>query len=121
MLMAVLERTKDIGMMMALGMRKLKIFFLIVMETIILTTAGAPIGMLDAWLTNNYYHEHGMDWSGMGKEMMSSFGFSTMLYPEFPVDKILGVLIIVVATAIGSCIMPALKALRLQPVDAIRK
>lgn len=121
MLMAVLERTKEIGMMMALGMGKIKIFFLIIMETVILTTAGVPIGLLGAWITNNYYHEHGMDWSGMGKEMMSSFGFSTMLYPEFPVDKILGVMMIVVATAICSCIIPAIKALRLQPVDAIRK
>lgn len=121
MLMAVLERTKEIGMMMALGMGKIKIFFLIIMETVILTTAGVPIGLLAAWLTNNYYHQYGMDWSGMGKEMMSSFGFSTMLYPEFPTDKIVGVMIIVVVTAICSCIMPAIKALRLKPVNAIRK
>jgi putative ABC transport system permease protein len=121
MLMAILERTREIGMMVALGTNRIKIFLLVLLETIFLTLAGTPIGILIGWLATNYFNKHGLDLSGMGREMMSSFGFGTMIYPEFPADKLTGVLLIVTGTAIISCLLPALKALRLQPVDALRR
>ena len=121
MLMAILERTREIGMMMALGTNRLKIFLLILSETVFLTLAGTPIGIGIGWLATTYFTKHGLDLSGMGKEMMSSFGFGTMVYPEFPADKLGGVLMIVIATAIISCLFPAIKALKLQPVDALRQ
>jgi putative ABC transport system permease protein len=120
MLMAILERTREIGMMVALGTNKLKIFLLVLLETIFLTLAGTPLGIIVGWLATNYYSKHGLDLSGMGKEMMSSFGYSTIIYPEFPADKFLGVMVIVFATAIISCLFPAIKALRLKPVEALQ-
>lgn len=121
MLMSILERTREIGMMMALGTNKLKIFFLVLLETIFLTLAGTPVGLLIGWLETSYYNKHGLDLSGMGREMMSSFGFGTMVYPEFPADKLAGILIIVTGTAIISCLFPAIKALKLRPVEALRR
>ena len=50
MLMAILERTREIGMMVALGTNKLKIFLLVLLETFFLTLAGTPIGILTGWL-----------------------------------------------------------------------
>ena len=119
--MAILERTREIGMMVALGTNRIRIFFLVLLETVFLTLVGTPFGILIGWLTTAYFEKHGLDLSGMGREMMSSFGFDTMVYPEFPVDKLGGVLIIVSATAIVSCLFPAMKALKLQPVEALRR
>ncbi|MBK9636804.1 MAG: ABC transporter permease [Bacteroidetes bacterium] len=121
MLMAVLERTREIGMMIALGTTKVKIFLLVLLETILLTLAGTPVGILIGWLVSNYFNKHGLDLSGMGKEMMSSFGYSTIIYPEFPTDKFFGVILIVFITSIISCLFPAIKALRLLPVEALRR
>lgn len=121
MLMAILERTREIGMMVALGTKRMKIFLLVLLETIFLTLAGTPIGILIGWLVINYYNKHGLDFSGVGREMMSSFGFGSMIYPEFPFDKLTGVLLIVTVTAIVSCLFPAIKALKLQPVEALRR
>lgn len=121
MLMAVLERTREIGMMMALGTNKLLVFLLILLETSFLTFAGVPLGILAGVLVIGYYNRAGLDLSGMGKEMMSSFGFGTTVYPEFPGDKLLVVLMIVVGTALISCLIPAIKALKLQPVEALRR
>lgn len=120
MLMAILERTREIGMMMALGTNKIRIFSLVLMETIFLTLAGTPVGILIGWVAANYYNRRGLNLSGMGREMMSSFGFNPLIYPEFPADKLMGVLLIVVITAIVSCLFPAMKALKLQPVEALR-
>jgi putative ABC transport system permease protein len=121
MLMAVLERTREIGMMVALGTTRIKIFLLVFLETVYLTLAGAPAGILIGWLLSNYFNKNGLDISGMGKEMMSSFGYSTIIYPEFPADKFLSVMLIVFATAMISALFPAIKALRLQPVEALRR
>lgn len=120
MLMAILERTKEIGMMVALGTSKLKMFLLVLSETVFLTLAGAPVGLLIGWLVIKYFNKHGLDMSGMGREMMSSFGYSTLIFPEFPSDKLAGVLLIVCCTALLSCLFPAIKALKLQPVEALR-
>jgi ABC-type lipoprotein release transport system permease subunit len=121
MLMAILERTREIGMMLALGTSRFKLFILVLLETLLLTMAGTPIGILAGWLGTAYFNKQGLDLSGMGREMMSSFGFGTMIYPEFPADKLAAVLLIVVGTALVSCLYPAIKALRLQPVEALRR
>lgn len=121
MLMAILERTREIGMMTALGMKRYRLFFLVLLETIFLTLCGTSIGLATSWLAVDYFNKNGLDLSGMGKELMSSFGYSTLIFPEFPSDKLITVLLIVIITAIVSCLFPALKALRLQPVEALRR
>ena len=121
MLMSVLERTKEIGMMVALGTPRLSIFLLVLLETVFLTIAGTPIGLLAAYLITGHYQKHGLDLSGMGKDMMASFGFDTTIYPSFPWEKLIIILILVVGTALLSCLLPALKALRLNPVEALRR
>jgi ABC-type lipoprotein release transport system permease subunit len=121
MLMAILERTREIGMMVALGTSRLRLFMLVLLETIFLTLAGTPVGILAGWLGTDYFNKHGLNLSGMGREMMSSFGFGTIIYPEFPADKLAGVLLIVAGTAIISCLFPAMKAIKMQPVEALRR
>ena len=121
MLMSVLERTKEIGMMVALGTSRLRIFLLILLETFFLTAAGTPIGMVAAYLVTGYYEKNGLDLSGMGKEMLASFGYESIIYPMFPWDKLVIMLIMVAGTAIISCLLPAIRALRLQPVETLRR
>ncbi|WP_247679843.1 MULTISPECIES: ABC transporter permease [Chitinophaga] len=121
MLMAILERTREIGMMVALGTNHVRIFLMIFLETIFLTLGGTPVGLFISWLATAYFNKQGLDLSGMGREMMSSFGFGTVIYPEFPADKIAGVLLIVAGTAFVSCLLPAIKALKLLPVEALRR
>lgn len=120
MLMSVLERKKEIGMMVALGTSKIRIFILVLTETILLSLGGLPFGLLMSYLIVHHYEANGLDMSGMGNEMMASFGFNPLIYPAFPWEKLTAVIILVVATAIISSLFPALKALKLQPADALR-
>jgi putative ABC transport system permease protein len=121
MLMAILERTREIGMLVALGMNKVKLFSLILYETLFLTFAGTPLAILFSYLLVAYYNHNGLDLSGFGEDMMKEFGFQNLIYPEFPWDKLLGLTVIVASTAIFSGLLPALKALRLKPTEALRK
>lgn len=121
MLMAILERTREIGMMTALGMNRIRLFMVILLETLMLTLLGAPVGLLPAWALTAYYNKTGLNLSVLGKEMLSSFGYSTIVYPEFPWSRLVAVLILVIGTALLSCLFPAVKALRLRPVEALQR
>ena len=120
MLMAVLERKREIGMMMALGTSKTKIDLLIIIETLMLTLTGTPIGLCIAWFTIGYFNKHGIDLSNMGKDLMSSFGFGNKIYPEFPIEKLLTIIMIVISTAFISSLIPLLKTLKMKPAEAIK-
>lgn len=121
MLMSVLERTREIGMLTALGMNRVRVFVLILTETILLTTVGVPVGLLASWFTINHLGNSGIDISSFSGAAMSGFGFSSMIYPEFPRESLQMVLSIVIGTAFVSSVFPSLKAIKLQPADALRQ
>ena len=120
MLMAVLERTKELGMLMAVGMNKLKVFGMIVLETIMLGSIGAPIGLFLGWLTVSYFNSAGIDLSSYSSAT-EAYGFSSIIYPVADSGIYLQLMLSVVFTAILASIYPAFKATRLRPVEAMRK
>lgn len=120
MLMAVLERIKELGMLMAVGMNKSKVFFMIVLETIFLGIVGTPIGLLLGYLNVNYYHEKGVDLTDYS-EGLEAFGYSSDLYPYLEPSVYLTVSIGVFVTTIIGAAYPAYKAISLKPVEALHK
>jgi len=120
MLMAVLERVKELGMLMAIGMNKVRVFFMIVLETVFLSLVGAPLGMLLGWASIAYVGEYGLDLSAFSSTM-KMYGLSQVVYFEVDPSLYGQVAVAVTLTAITASIYPALKAIRLKPVEAIRK
>jgi len=120
MLMSVLERIRELGMLMAIGLNKRKIFIMIMLETIYLTLIGCPIGLLIGWLSNYFLGNYGIN-IAMFSEGLASYGFSSVIYPSLDSQKYLVVAVMCLITAILSAIYPALKALQLNPSEAIRK
>ena len=118
MLMAVLERVKEIGMLMAIGMSKPKVFFMILIETICLTFLGAPLGLLLSYVSVIYFGHVGID---LGSAAYADMGFSNIIYPSLKYGDYIEVSVMVIIMAIIAAIYPAIKALRLKPVEAIRK
>jgi ABC-type lipoprotein release transport system permease subunit len=121
MLMAVLERTHEIGIITALGFNRLRLSILILCESVLLTLVGTPLGIAISFMLINFYHERGIDLYHLREDMMSRFGFSTVLYPEFPSNLVFPIVGFVVITAILSGLYPVWRALKMEPVDALRK
>lgn len=120
MLMAVLERYRELGMLMAIGMNKVKIFLMIMIETILLGLVSAPLGLGLGYLTVRWLSKTGINLS-IYSEGMQEFGMSQIVYPDLHPQFYWQLAIAVAATAILASIYPALKAIRLKPVEAIRK
>ncbi len=120
MLMAIMERTREIGMLMAIGMNKTKIFLMIAYETIYLALIGGPLGLLLGYMTIQYFSTRGIDLASFSKAL-SGFGISNMVYPKLAAHNYYNIFFEVILVALLASIYPAYKALKLNPVDAIRK
>lgn len=121
MLMAVMERVREIGMLMAIGMNKMKVFGMIFFETFFLVILAAPIGLLLAYLSITYLGKVGLDFSGVYGEGYAALGFKSLIYPSLAPAYYFKIMVLVAITAILSSIYPALTAIRLNPVEAMRK
>lgn len=121
MLMAILERRREIGMMMALGMNRIRIFFLILIETFMLVMVGCPPGLLIAWATITYFSRHGIDISSFAGNAMANFGFGTVMYPSLPTSIYIQIILMVAVCALLSAIFPAMKAIRLNPAETMKR
>jgi putative ABC transport system permease protein len=119
MLMSVVDRTKEFGVLIAIGMKKWKIFTMIILETIFLSLTGGLVGMGVGAITIGYYNHSGIDLSSISTSL-ESFGVSTMLYPALPMAMYIILTIMIVMAANIAALLPAWKATHLVPSDAIR-
>jgi putative ABC transport system permease protein len=119
MMMAVLERVKELGMLRAIGMGKGSIFRMIVLETVLLSLTGAVLGILMGMATIGYFGKVGINLSIWAKGL-EEVGFDPVVYTVIDNFFIAIVVILVVSTGILASIFPAMKALRLKPVEALR-
>jgi putative ABC transport system permease protein len=120
MMMAVLERTRELGMLMAVGMNKRKVFVMIMMETIFLSLVGTLAGIVISAVTIYYTGMNGINFSAWA-EGYESWGYSAMVYPSLYLEFYFGMTVLVIITAIISSIYPARKALKFNPAAAIRE
>lgn len=119
MLMAVLERKRELGMLMSVGMNKARIFAMITFETIAIALAGGPLGILMAWLTIVYFQSAGLDLSFYAQGL-EEFGIDPIVYPYLEFQYYWSLAIMVVIMAILASIYPARKALKMNPAQAVR-
>jgi len=119
MLMVVLERTKEIGMLTAIGMNKKKVFSMIMLESIFLSLIGGVTGMIVSYIVVRLTSNTGINLSQYA-EGFAALGYSADVYPQISAGFFGIVTILIIITGILSSVYPAMKALKLNPVEAIR-
>ncbi len=118
-LMAIFERTREFGVMMAIGTTPGRLTKVLLIESMTMTFVGVVVGILTGSLITIYFQSHGIDFSG-ASELLSQFGITGRMYPKLSllsaVSGPLAVLVITFFTAL----YPALKVRRMHPVEAMR-
>jgi ABC-type lipoprotein release transport system permease subunit len=119
MLMAVMDRTREIGMLLSVGMKPSKVFAMIILETIFLSLTGAVIGVVISIATVYWFGKTGINLSFIA-EGVNALGYSSVVYPALGTDfyGLLSVMVVVIAIAAG--VFPARRAIRLKPAEAVR-
>ncbi|MCI1779235.1 MAG: FtsX-like permease family protein [Bacteroidales bacterium] len=120
MLMSIMERTREFGMLTALGMNKRKIFEMILSETLFLSIFGAAAGLILSALGIQYFSAAGFDLSSVAGGM-NSIGYDSVIYPDVKFTFYATAMAMVIIIAVLSSLWPAAKAMRLRPAEAIRE
>lgn len=119
MLMSVMERVREIGMLMAIGMNKIKVFLMIMLETVMLSITGGVVGLLLSYVAIELTNRSGIDLSAFA-EGLNSWGYSAFVYPELANLYYIQIGMLVFITAMFASILPARKALKFNPAEAVR-
>ncbi|MCD4769046.1 MAG: FtsX-like permease family protein [Bacteroidales bacterium] len=119
MLMVVLERTRELGMLTAIGMNKKKVFRMIMTESVFLSLIGGVVGMIVSKVIIMLTAKNGISLAGM-EEGFEGMGFSAHIYPEIGPEFFGLVTVLIIITGILSSVYPALKALKLDPAEALK-
>ena len=118
-LMSVLERTKEFGIVMSLGLTPGRLGRLVMLETALMGGLGLAIGaglgaLLVVWLSHQGFSYPGLE------EMASRFNLPDRMYPQASIPAILlGPTIVFIATLLAA-LYPALRLNWLNPVQAMR-
>ena len=118
-LMSVLERTREFGVMLALGMRPGQLARLVAMESLLMALLGLALGVFFGWILTAYLAVVGFAYPGMD-ELMARFNMPGRMYPEVSLLSLLWGPAVVMLGAMIAAIYPALRLFRLAPVQAMR-
>jgi ABC-type lipoprotein release transport system permease subunit len=118
-LMSVLERTREFGVMLALGLSPGRLARLVGLETALLAALGLGLGVLLGALLALYLQQVGFTFPGM-EEMNARFNLPERIYPPVTLASLLWGPLTVFLGALLAAVYPALRLFGLQPVAAMR-
>ena len=115
--MSVLERTREYGVLKAVGTKPAQIFWLVVCEVVIVALASICVGAILAVLANYLLSIYGITYP---EEI--TYGGMTLktLYAEISIRSLVTPALIVVLSAAIVSLFPAIKAARIMPAKAMR-
>jgi ABC-type lipoprotein release transport system permease subunit len=118
-LMAIFERTREFGVLMAIGTTPGRLTKVLLIESLAITLIGIVAGIMVGSLITLYFQAHGIDFSG-ASELLSQFGITGRMYPKLSwLSAVSGPLVVFIITFFAA-LYPAIKVRRLQPVEAMR-
>jgi len=119
LLMSIFERIQEFGVLMSIGMKNNRLFLMIVLEAIVLGVIGIIGGTIIGGGITMQLESSGMNF-GAFSEGLAAWGVGAVLYPELSLAVVFRGMIVILFTCIFAAIWPAVKAIRLKPVEAMR-
>jgi len=119
MLMSIMERTREFGVMMALGTRPARIVSLVMLESLLLGLIGTVLGVIVGVSANRLVSIDGFDLSDWSAAMELVSSLNPVIYPYTDSYSVSLCAAAVFLTTLVVAIYPALKAARLRPVEAM--
>jgi ABC-type lipoprotein release transport system permease subunit len=119
LVMAVFERTREIGILAAIGMKGRRIMAMFLAETSILAVGGILLGVVLGVLVVSYLEQHGLY---VGNMAVGGGGFliRDTVYAKFTPNGTINVSIMAFIVTLLAGLYPALLAARMEPVEALR-
>ena len=125
MLMAVMERYHEIGVIKALGFKNRDVFIMVLMEAFYLGIIGAVVGGALGGALSAYVEKTGIDFAAFSQGMMDKIDmpvpfYGRFIYPDFSFPILIGAMIFGIVVTLLAVLYPAFKSARMSPVEAFR-
>lgn len=117
-LMVIFERTREFGVLMALGTTPGRLIRIVLTESMLITCLGVASGLLGGILLTGYFQSHGIDLAGQS-DLLSQYGMSGLIFPRLSVVSVAAGPFTVLLITFLAALFPALKVSRLKPVTAL--
>ena len=117
LIMSVYERTREIGILSAIGMRGGRIMTLFLAESSLLAIGGVIMGLIIGVLATMYFNVNGFYVGNMG---LSGIAITDTVYAKLTMENLINLTIMTFVATILAGLYPAIMASRLQPVEALR-
>ena len=123
MMMSVFERTREFGVLRAIGIRPGRLVSMVVIEAMLLAGLAGSIGLLIGGSLDYYLIHYGLDLSADTPDGFEFSGviFEPILYGAFRIEPVIATMSSVVIVSMIASLLPAWRAARLNPVEAIRE
>lgn len=118
MLMSVFERTREFGVLMAVGMQQHKIRTLIILETLFLGLSGCALGLLGSAVMLKILSITGLSLSGLA-DGLGAYGVDTLLFPRVSFSEYRMIIVAIFVASLFAALYPARQILKHRPVDAM--
>jgi len=122
MLMAILERTKEIGMLRALGMTDSQVLFVYALEASFIGMIGGFVGVVLGCLINIPMVTIGIDYSAMTEALSGDIGYRVAAFfrSAWNVPVIIGTFFAATLVSGVMAVLPARRALRMPVTESLR-
>ncbi len=117
LIMSVYERTREIGILSAIGMKGGRIMFLFLAESALLAIGGVVMGIILGWLAVRAFNINGFY---IGKMGLTGFMVADTIFAKMTLNDLTSLSILTFIVTILAGLYPAIMASRLQPVEALR-
>jgi ABC-type lipoprotein release transport system permease subunit len=118
LLMAILERIREIGILLAVGLSRSRLVAMVVAESLFVTLIGLLTGFAVTLLAL-FFLADGIDLSAWS-EGLSAFGMGTQIVPVLGREDFTIPTLVALLTALLASAWPAIRAVRLRPAEAVR-
>jgi ABC-type lipoprotein release transport system permease subunit len=120
LLMSIYERTREFGVLRALGMKGSRLLVLVLLEALLLTLLGTALGLAAALPVVAWLGSVGLDLASFS-DALRELGVGTRIRLRLGPEDVVRPIVIAAITALVAAFWPALRAVRLRPTDALRK
>jgi ABC-type lipoprotein release transport system permease subunit len=119
LLMAVYERTREIGVLGAMGLKPSQISLLFILEGSLIGLVGTAAGILFGLFINGVLMKVGLDFTSFSTVTSYMALITTKVYPTWGVDKLLWRALVILVISALAALIPALEASRREPAEAL--
>lgn len=118
LLMSVFERTREIGVLSAIGMKGRQVIALFLSEATLLAVGGVGVGSLAGWALSAYFGKVGVYFGDLG--ISGDMLLEDRIYTYLTLDSAVNLIVTAFLITILASLYPARMASRMEPVEALR-